>query len=269
MLIDSHCHLERFANRGDLNEVLNEASLAGVNRLITVGTSQKDWDLYRNLSAEYERRVFYTVGLHPCEVNEKWEEQVVDLDRRMSLGDDRAPVAIGEIGLDFFHLPKDLEEQERIKALQIEAFKAQLEIANRVKLPIVIHSRNAFDECVKLLDTNKVVWDRVVFHCFSGGKSEIDRINLRGGRGSFTGIITYDQSNTEGVREALSEQGIERLMIETDCPYLTPHPHKGKENKPSFLRYTFQRAASVLQLPVMELEEIVEQNTIQFFGLED
>lgn len=269
MLIDSHCHLAAFAKRGDLDEVLNEASLAGVTRMITVGTSVEDWDLYHDLAIKYPGKIYHSVGLHPCEVREDWEEQIAKLEERLTLGDVSAPVAIGEIGLDYFHLPKDEDKRAELIALQKQAFQAQLEIAKRVKLPIIIHSRNAFDDCVKILDTSKSVWDRIVFHCFSDGKDEMDRINLRGGRGSFTGIITYKNESVRSVQKALIEQGAERLMIETDCPYLTPVPHRGEENRPAYLRHTFQKTAALLELPVVELEEMVAQNTLKFFGIED
>ncbi|MCG8526581.1 MAG: TatD family hydrolase [Opitutales bacterium] len=267
MLIDSHCHLGRFSERGDLDEVLNEASLAGVNRMITVGTDPDEWKLYQSLSARHEGVIDFAVGLHPSEVDSNWETKLEELRKYLELGSDHCPVAIGEMGLDYFHLPKDEEEKQTAIELQKQAFSAQLELARECGLPIIIHCRDSFDDCVKILDTSKTVWDRVVFHCFSGGKDEIDRINLRGGRGSFTGIVTYDNSSCEPVREALIEQGVERLLIETDCPYLTPVPHKGKENRPSYLRYTFQRIAAILQIPVLELEDEIAKNTLSFFNL--
>ena len=269
MLIDSHCHLSTFAQRGDLHEVLNEASLAGVNRMITVGTSMEDWDLYNKLSRLHPGQIYYSIGLHPSDVKDDWEQQLEELDKRLKLrGDSVYPVALGEIGLDYFHLPKDPEEREKQIERQKQAFEAQLSMAAETKLPIIIHSRDAFDDCVKMIDTNGALWDHVVFHCFNGGKNEIDRINLRGGRGSFTGIITYENKSIMEVCAALVEQGADRLMIETDCPYLTPVPYRGKENRPAYLRHTFQKAAALLELPVIELEEIIRDNTFRFFGIE-
>lgn len=269
MLIDSHCHLETFAKRGDLESVLNEASLAGVNRMITVGTHSGDWALYHELSRQYPGKIYHSVGLHPCQVNERWPEEVERLQRRLMLGDSVAPVAIGEIGLDSFHLPKKDEAQRaQLVQLQQEAFEAQLEIAKASRLPIIIHSRDAFDACVRTIDKIGAPWDRIVFHCFSEGRDEIDRINLRGARGSFTGILTYENASLNRVREALIEQGAERLMVETDCPYLTPQPHRGKENRPAYVRHTFLAAASLLEMPVVELEEQVTRNTFKFFGIE-
>lgn len=269
MLIDSHCHLETFVQRGDLEAILNEASLAGVNRMITVGTHAGDWDLYQKLSRLYPGKIYHSVGLHPCHVDERWQDQVEQLQQRLSLGDSTAPIAIGEMGLDYFHLPtKDEARRAELMNLQQQAFEAQLEIANASKLPIIIHSRNAFDACVRTIDKMGASWDRIVFHCFSEGRDEIDRINLRGARGSFTGIVTYENAASQRVRDALNEQGVERLMIETDCPYLTPMPYRGKENRPAYLRHTFQAAASILEVPVVELEKQLARNTVAFFGIE-
>ncbi len=270
MLIDSHCHLETFVNRGELEIVLNEASLAGVNRMITVGTSSQDWDLYHKLAQNYPGKIYHTVGLHPCHVDDNWEAEIENLQNRLSRGDTAAPIALGEIGLDYFHLPKKDEAQRaHLIEIQQKAFEAQLEIAKSTKLPIIIHSRNAFSECVKTIDKVGANWDSIVFHCFSEGRDEIDRINLRGGRGSFTGIITYRNASVSNVKEAMFEQGVERLMIETDCPYLTPEPYRGKENRPAYLRQTFQAVASVLQIPVDELEEQLTRNTFEFFGIQE
>jgi TatD DNase family protein len=267
MLIDSHCHLDTFVKRGTLQAVLNNAVKAGVNRMITVGTSSEDWETYHSLAKLYTGQIDYTVGLHPCHVDENWEQELEKLAQLLHLGDTVRPVALGEIGLDYFHLPKDESSRDRAVALQKQAFVAQIELARSADLPVIIHSRNAFDDCVKMIDSSRSVWDRIVFHCFSEGRDEIDRINLRGGRGSFTGIITYPNTNVRPVRDALLEQGVERLMIETDCPYLTPVPHKGEENQPAFLRYTFQAAASILEIPVIELEEQLAANTREFFNL--
>jgi len=268
MLIDSHCHLDKYSKRGELDEILNEASLAGVNRMITVGTSSEDWENYRQLAKDFPGQIDYTIGLHPCHVDERWEKELEELERMLNEGGSQEPVAVGEMGLDYWHLPKDEEAREAQKDLQMQAFRAQLKLAKNTSLPIVIHSREAFDDCVKTLDSEQVVWDRVVFHCFSGGKDHMDRINLRGGRGSFTGIVTYDNRSADPVRESMLEQGVERLMIETDAPYLTPVPRRGEENRPAYLRYTFQRIAGVLQMPVLELEAQLEENTKNFFNLD-
>jgi len=262
-LIDSHCHLQGFQNKGELNAVLQRAAAAGVEQFITVGTSMKDWVPYRELSAAHAGKIHYTVGLHPCYVDAEWNDSVSQLSTFFI--PPQMPVAFGEIGLDYFHLPKDAVEAGELMLHQEAAFRQQLSIASEQDLPVIIHSRNAFEDTFRMIDESPVDWSKIVFHCFSYGPEEMGQILARGGRGSFTGIITY--KNAPEVREALRLQGIDKLMLETDCPYLTPEPHRGKPNEPAFVQHVAQRAADALALPIEELAERTFQNTCTFFNL--
>lgn len=264
-LIDSHTHLESFDKRGETDAVLARAAEAGVARLVTIGTSTEDWARYRDLAARRAGRVFYTVGLHPCSVDGRWSEELAGLEAFWS-GDGARPVALGECGLDRFHLPKDdAAAAERIFAWQRAAFAAQLVVAARIRCPLVVHSRGAFAECVEMIDASGVAWERVVFHCFTEGPAEMAELARRGGRGSFTGVVTY--KNADAVRAALAAQGLDRLMLETDAPYLTPVPHRGKGNEPAYLRFTAEAAAQALGVPVAELAARTTANAREFFGL--
>jgi TatD DNase family protein len=176
-----------------------------------------------------------------------------------------APVAFGEIGLDYFHLPKAPVQAGEVILLQDAAFQQQLMLASELECPIIIHSRDAFAECVQFIDESGIDWQRIVFHCFTYGAEEIAQINQRGGRASFTGITTYKSAHT--VREALRQQGIERLMLETDCPYLTPEPHRGKPNEPAYIAHIAERCAEALALSAEELAAHSSQNTKDFFNL--
>lgn len=177
------------------------------------------------------------------------------------------PVGLGECGLDRFHLPKDdVASAERIFAWQREAFAAQLQLARRLECPIVVHSRGAFAEAVAMIDESGVDWQRVVFHCFTEGATEMAELMRRGGWGSFTGIITY--KNADAIRAAAKTQGLSRLMLETDAPYLTPLPHRGKPNEPAFLRHTAEFVAQqVFGVSETELGEVSSANARRFFGL--
>jgi TatD DNase family protein len=175
------------------------------------------------------------------------------------------PVALGECGLDRFHLPKEAIEAEKVFAWQRAAFAAQLEIAKRLNCPLVVHSRGAFRECVEMIDASGLDWARVVFHCFSEGAAEMTELVRRGGRGSITGILTY--KNADAVRAATRAQGLGRLMIETDAPYLTPMPHRGKPNEPAFLRYTAEYAADFFGVTLDELAATTTANAKAFFGI--
>ncbi len=263
--IDSHTHLETFCRKGECAEVLRRASEAGVERLITVGTCPGDWPVYRSLAEAWPGRVDYTAGLHPCEVGNDWEQAVRELTGFLDAG--LPPVAIGETGLDRFHLPRDEAEATAALTRQREAFRVQIELAGRLDLPLVIHSRGAFWECVETIDESGFPWERVVFHCFAEGPDEVAELNRRGGWASFTGIVTYN--NAENVRSALREQGAERLMVETDAPYLAPIPHRGKRNEPAYVAYTGEAAARTLDTDPEELARVSSANTRRFFGLDE
>jgi TatD DNase family protein len=265
-LIDTHTHLESFARKGTLTEALARARAAGVESMITIGTSPDDWALYRSLATEHasSRFVHYTAGLHPCSVAAEWAAAVAQLESFWA--EAIPPVALGECGLDRFHLPKETAEAEKIFAWQRAAFEAQLALAKRLACPIVVHSRGAFRECVETIDASGVEWSRVVFHCFTEGEAEMSALVERGGFGSFTGILTY--KTAEAVRAAAKAQGIGRLMLETDAPYLTPMPHRGKPNEPAFLRHTAEFAANaVFGISYDELATLSTANARRFFAL--
>jgi len=262
-LVDTHTHLAGAARAGELPALLARAAAAEVDWMVTIGTAADDWELYRQLAASHPERIRYTVGLHPCSVDEHWEAAVAALPPFWELGQNR-PVALGECGLDRFHLPKEPAAAARLFACQQAAFAAQLALARQLGCPLVIHSRNAFAECVAQLDLSGVDWRRVVFHCFSEGEDEMRTLMERGARGSFTGILTY--KNAEAVRAAAKVQGLSRLMVETDAPWLAPVPHRGKPNEPAYLRYTAEYAATLLGVTLAELAAATTANARAFYG---
>jgi len=263
-LVDTHTHLAGFAARGETEAVLTRATEAGVGQVITVGTSREDWTLYRDLARAYPARVHYTVGLHPCSVAEDWAEELAAMPAYWS--DEVAPVALGEIGLDRFHLPKDPAMAETMLARQKAAFAAGLEQARSLGCPVVVHSRGAFEECVAMIDASGVDWSRVVFHCFSEGPEAMAVLQTRGGRGSFTGILTY--KSAEGVRAAARAQGLAACLLEADAPYLAPVPHRGKGNEPAYLRHTAEFAArEVFGVSLDTLAAATTAEARRFFAL--
>lgn len=255
-LIDTHTHLESFSRRGELEAVLTRARDAGLERLITIGTSTEDWALYQTIAKASAGFVAYTVGLHPCSVDTDWETQLGAMEAFFLGLSAMKPVALGETGLDRFHLPKDSVEAERVLTLQKAAFTESLRLAKQWEVPVVVHSRGAFQECVDLIDASGVPWNRVVFHCFVEGPAEMEQLLRRGGWGSFTGVATYKSADT--VRQALLTQGLERLMLETDAPYLTPVPHRGKPNESAYLIHTAEAAAQTLGV---SLDRVIETTT--------
>lgn len=260
-IVDTHTHLESFVRAGRLEETLGAAREAGVERLVTVGTGSDDWELYAELAAE-RAEVDYTVGMHPCSVEDGWEAAATSIEGFWNR--EKAPAALGEIGLDRFHLPKDSALAERAFARQLAAFEAQLGLARRMRCPVVIHSRGAFADCVDTIDRSGVDWAKVVFHCFAEGPGEMKALLDRGGFGSFTGIITF--KNAESVREAARLQGLERLMVETDAPYLAPMPHRGKPNEPAYVVHTAAYCAKLFGVGLEELAERTSANAAAFYG---
>lgn len=262
--IDSHCHIEKAIHRGYLDDWLQNAHKEDVGRVIAVGTSSQDWLLYQKAAREHPEFIAYTVGLHPCNIEMgAWARALDDIGRFFSNG--ITPVAIGEIGLDYFHLPKDASVAEKLKSEQKEAFSAQLALAAQLACPVVVHSRGAFEDCLSVVDHSGVDWQKVVFHCFAEGPQEMRALNERGGRGSFTGVVTY--KNADNVREALLEQGLDRLMIETDAPYLAPVPHRGKPNEPAYISHIAESCARVLSVGIQDIKDVLFDNTVAFFNL--
>ena len=262
-LFDSHCHLDRFFREGILDQVLSRAEVAGVNRMVAIGTEPNDWSIYRELAKTYPKTIAYTVGLHPNEVGSEWKKNLEDLKSRLL--SNPAPVAIGEIGLDYFRLPKKESKAGLLKDLQKVAFANQLNMAREAELPVVIHCRESFEDCITMIDESAIDWNKVVFHCFSEGPTEVGKLRERGGRASFTGIITY--GNAENVRKAAIAQGLDALMLETDCPYLSPEPQRGKTNEPAYLLNTAVFCADLFNTDVKTLSTLTSENAHAFYGL--
>ena len=254
-LIDTHCHLQHFLNDNTLNLVLDRARNTGVSKIITVGTNQDDWASYYELAIK-NHDIFYTIGLHPCYVDENWKNNIERSSFYWKCSN--PPIALGEIGLDYFHLPKNKIKSEKIKLDQKESFLYQLQIAKVLNCPVVIHSRNSFEDCLNIIDQSGVNWHKIVFHCFSEGAEQIKEILKRGGRASFTGNITYKKNSH--LLDAIKTQGYEKLMIETDSPYLAPEPDRKSLNEPCRLRETFDFISKVFDSKNLQLEEVIYSN---------
>ena len=264
-MIDTHAHLDHFISDNTIADVISRAKNIGLERIITCSTCPEDWTIYANLAKDFPE-VSWQAGIHPTEIKDSDD---LALDALSSLfiqsNNTPTPVAIGEIGLDFYWLPKDPEEAEKIKARQLEIFTRQLNIASDLNTKVCVHARNAVRETINTIEVSNLPFSNVVFHCFSGTKEEIIELNERGARASFTGIITY--KNAEEMRQAMLTQPLELLMFETDCPYLAPTPHRGKKCEPSMLPITIETASQIFQKPVDYIKEISTQNAKNFFGI--
>jgi len=257
---DTHCHLQSFLRNHELESVLEHAKERGLEKMVTVGTSPEDWADYQQLAQSYPNQIYYSAGLHPGYVDENWSNQVEGLEnfwKGMTM-----PVALGEIGLDYFRLPKCKSDAEKIIFWQKEAFRYQLKIARQLDCPTIIHSRSAFDDCVKEIDQAGVDWKKVVFHCFTEGVKEISVLMERGGRASFTGILTFPKN--EELWKAAQHQGVNKLMLETDSPYLAPVPYRGKKNQPAYLPEIGKFANELFS---EDIEQRCWENSLSFYQL--
>jgi len=265
MWIDSHCHLKSFFDRSEGEAVLQRAREAGVERLITIGTSLKDWDFYARLAAEYPDFISWTVGLHPSDVDDDWSDQVAAISTFFAT--DPQPVALGEVGLDYFRLPKYPDEAAEVKSRQQAAFRKQLSLAYQFGCPVVVHSRSAFEDTVRLIDESGIRWSNVVFHCFVEEPESLQALVERGGRASFTGIVTYKNKSSESVRASALKQGTESLMVETDAPYLSPEPVRGDRNEPANVVHTGKFLAGIMGEAPVDLARRTTANSRAFFNL--
>ncbi|MFP4351556.1 MAG: TatD family hydrolase [Puniceicoccaceae bacterium] len=259
-LIDSHCHPPAAAAA----EWIARAREAGVGELIAVGTESSDWSRHAATAAAHPGTVHWTAGLHPCHVAGDAGEQLAALEHCLAAAGAPPPCALGEIGLDFTRLPK--EGRGEIVALQREAFVRQLRLARELDLPVVVHSRGTVAECLAVIRESGFPGERALFHCFAEGPASLEAVRAAGARCSFTGIVTF--RNAAEVREALRISGPGSLILETDSPYLSPEPHRGKPNEPARLADIAAFCARFFEIDPAELARTTAANTRAFFRLD-
>ena len=254
-LVDTHAHLTDPSIRETLDDVLTAAAKAGVAQIISVASDPVDAEAAIELSKKH-RGVYATAGIHPHQAARVGEKNIEHIDR---LADPDQVVAIGEMGLDYFYDFADRETQLRV-------FSAQLEVGQGRGLPLVIHCREALDDCVNLLTRYGYANQPVVFHCFSGTAIDAERIAEHGWRVSFTGMATFKKL-TE-LQQVAAVYPTQEIMIETDSPYLSPVPVRGvRPNQPAHLRHTAEFLAKLRGEPLETFAKITTGNAREFFHL--
>ena len=253
-MIDSHCHLdsERFAE--DQETVIERAFAAGIERMMTIGTGDGPPDIEGavRIADRYEK-IYATVGVHPHDAS-KYDDGVGK--RLTELLKHPKVLALGEIGLDYYyeHSPRDVQQA---------AFAEQMRIAADARMPIVIHTRDAWDDTFAMIEKHwKPTGLGGIMHCFSGGAAEAQRSLDLGFHLSFSGIVTFPKSVDIQAAAYLCPE--DRLLIETDAPFLAPAPHRGKRNEPAFVAHT---AAKVAELRGVPLADIIRTTTANFLKL--
>jgi TatD DNase family protein len=252
-LVDSHCHLDYPGLAEDLPGVIARAEAAGVKLMLSIGTRVKKFDQILALAEQHDN-VFCTVGTHP---HNAAEEPDVTADELVKLAQHPKVVGIGEAGLDYHY---DLSPRD----IQARSFRFHIDAARRTGLPLVIHSREAEADTAGILEEEMTKGAfKPLLHCFSS-KAELAQRGLKlGAYVSFSGILTY--KNAEDIRKTAGEVPMDRLLVETDAPYLAPVPYRGKSNEPAFVVKTLEKLAEVKSVSAAEMAEITSRNFFRLF----
>ena len=250
MLIDTHCHLFFDELKEDLSSVLKRAADLGVTKFICVGTNIEDSKESYNLALDYEN-IFSTAGVHPHDTEEVAENYIDELYKLLK---NKKVVAVGEIGLDYFKELSDISVQKKI-------FAEQLELAQKINKPIVFHNRDSDDDIINTLSEFPNVYG--VAHCFSSTYDVAKKLIDMGFYISFSGNLTFKNSHLPDVAKRLP---IDRLLVETDSPFLSPVPHRGKTNEPGRARFVADLLARLHNLSINEVAQITTTNAKAIFN---
>ncbi|MBE8163280.1 MAG: TatD family hydrolase [Bdellovibrionaceae bacterium] len=248
MWIDTHTHLDSLES---VEEAVKNAELNKVSKIITIGTGKNDHFKVLELSKKY-KNVYCTLGVHPHEA-ENFDPETESF--MLSHLTDPKVVGVGEIGLDYYY-------DNAPKELQKEVFKRQLQIAKDFNLPVEIHAREAEDDIVALLTEFKGQVSGII-HCFSGSQNFANEVLSLGYNLSISGIVTFKKADQ--LRDIVKNTPVDRLHIETDAPYLTPIPFRGKKNQPSYVVYVAEKVAEIKNLSLDELSKQLQKNTHSLF----
>lgn len=245
--IDTHCHLDMTAYTDDLEEILNQAAANHIRRIVTIGI---DLVSSRNAIALARRypQISATIGIHPHDVNNLKNCDYTELEQ-LYIQHAKHVVGFGEIGLDYVKQHSDPSKQQ-------EHFKRQLDMAHALKLPVVIHNRDANEDTIKILRESKPLDYGGIMHCFSGDIAFAHKVLDLGLLISIPGIVTFKNATT--LHEVAREIPLASMVLETDGPFLAPHPFRGKRNEPSYLLFT---AKKIAELREMEIEQVGRQTT--------
>jgi TatD DNase family protein len=254
MLTDSHTHLNAEQFQEDQDEVIQRARDAGVTRMVNVGFNRETIPSSIALAEKYDF-IYSTVGWHPVDAIDMMPG---DLEWIESLCQHEKVVAIGEIGLDYYwdKSPKDVQQR---------VFREQIRLARKLQMPIVIHNRDAHQDILTILKEEKAAEVGGIMHCFSGSWETAKQCLDMNFHISFGGPVTF--KNARQPKEVLAQVPLDRLLIETDAPYLTPHPFRGKRNESAYVRLVAETAAEIKGLSLEELAEITTNNAIALLGL--
>lgn len=255
MLIDTHAHLDFKEYDKERDKVIKRSFDNGIEKIINIGCNLERSQASIDLAKKY-KNIFASVGIHP---HDGKENNIKEASKKLyELASEKRVVAIGEIGLDYFQL-----KNEKEKDIQKKVFRAQLDIAKELGLPVVIHCRDAYEDMLEIIKKDKI--KRGVSHCFLGSREIAKRLLDLGLYLSFTGVITF--KNAGEIIEVVREVPLERIMVETDAPFLAPESHRGKRNEPAYVKYIAEKIATIKEVGLDEVEDVTTKNAEDLFKL--
>jgi len=251
-MIDSHCHLDHKPLLENLNDVINRSRKIGITKLLTICTTPDSFERIKTI-VEKDKMIYGTYGIHPHETDNNQVDKLTIIE---AVKKNNKIIGVGETGLDFFYNNSDKEKQ-------IRSFKAHIEASIELNKPIIIHSRNAENETINILSKYKNKNLKILMHCFTGSLEFSQKLLTMNAFFSASGIITFKNSNS--LQDTFKTIPLEKLLIETDSPFLAPIPMRGKKNEPSFIKYTLAMLAKLKKISNVKMDEITTNNFNNLF----
>ncbi len=254
MIVDSHCHLYLDEFKKDIDEVIKRAEAEGVNKFYLPAIDSAEIENIFLLEKKFPGKCIAMMGLHPCSVKANYKDELAIVSDWLSK---RKFAAVGEIGLDFYW-------DKTFVTQQYEAFRQQIDLSLQYNLPIVIHTRNAMKETIDVVKEFVPKGVYGIFHCFGGSVEDANEIIKAGFFLGIGGVLTYKKS---GLDEVLKSIDLKYMVLETDSPYLTPVPFRGKRNESSYLKYIVEKLAEIKNISIEEVASVTTANAQKIFGL--
>ena len=251
-MIDSHCHLDHAPLFDNLNDILNRSKEVGIKKLLTICTTLESFKNIENILT-IDDMIYGTFGIHPHETENNNVSKITIIE---SIKKNPKLIGVGETGLDFYY-------NHSKKNKQIDSFKKHIEAAIEINLPIIVHSRNAEEETFNILNEYKKHKPKILMHCFTGTYKFYKKMEELDSYFSASGIITFNSSND--LQNTFSRIPKNKLLVETDSPFLAPIPMRGKKNEPSFIKYTLKKLADIKNIKVSEMDSLTTKNFNNLF----
>ena len=252
-MIDSHCHLNFKSLSNNLNKIIDNCKKNNVTNILSINTNPKDFINHLNLIKKYSG-IYISYGLHPCEVDTYKQLSILDFEKQC---DKPEVIGIGETGIDLYHSKNNLKEQ-------IISFELHIKAAIKYNLPIIIHQRNSENEIVKILQKYLDYNLKVVFHCFTGSSDLINFCVKNKFYISLSGIVTF--KNSDNLRNIIKDFPLEYMLIETDSPFLSPVPMRGKRNEPAYIKYIAEYLSHFYKISNEQFVNITDKNFFKLFN---